>query len=209
MSESVVTFSSGGLTLEGCLMLPRGAESRGGVVLCHPHPLYGGDMDNNVLVSVGNSLVKKGLAVLRFNFRGVGLSQGFYDGGRGEQDDAAAALEFLAGLKEIGREQLGIMGYSFGGTVALAVANNNPLVKAAAAVSPVVSPGLFRSLTKPILIVCGEKDTIVPLSDLEKESGNYLKEENIKVIPGADHFWGGHEDKVAEALADFFASTLL
>lgn len=110
-----VTLQAGGLLLEGCLELPQGTGPVPGVVLCHPHPLYGGDMENNVIVAVGRALVRSGLAALRFNFRGVGRSQGEFAGGVGEQEDARAALSFLATRPEIDPARLGIAGYSFGG----------------------------------------------------------------------------------------------
>ena len=83
-------------TLEGFLHLPEGDGPFPGVVVCHPHPQMGGDMNNNVVMGVCYSLFIAGIASLRFNFRGAGRSQGVYDEGRGEMDDALAALEFAA-----------------------------------------------------------------------------------------------------------------
>ena len=90
MSESRITFPCGDLTLEGRLTLPDGGAPRAAVV-CHPHPMYGGSMDNNVVEAVLEALWHRQFATLRFNFRGVGRSQGRYDGGIGEISDAAAA----------------------------------------------------------------------------------------------------------------------
>src|SRR5437867_4055484 len=95
MSERAVFVEvPGGPRLEARLAVP--AEPTGGLVVAHPHPLYGGDMENPVVVRTVDVSQTGGLASLRFNFRGVGASNGTHDGGKGEQDDAAAALEMLA-----------------------------------------------------------------------------------------------------------------
>src|SRR5438094_10611387 len=108
--QSVVIDVSQQLTLEARLAVP--ASPGGGVVICHPHPLYGGDMDNPVVVRVQQVCADLGLATLRFNFRGVGGSSGTHGGGGAEQDDARAALDALS--KATGARPLGIAGYSFG-----------------------------------------------------------------------------------------------
>src|SRR5438874_12204216 len=108
--QSVVIDVSQQLTLEARLAVP--ASPGGGVVICHPHPLYGGDMDNPVVVRAQEVCAGLGLATLRFNFRGVGASGGVHAGGVGEQDDASAALDTLA--KSIAGGVLAIAGYSFG-----------------------------------------------------------------------------------------------
>ena len=116
--------SADGIVLEGQLDLPDegAATPSAGVVICHPHPQYGGEMTNNVVMAVSSSIVAYGMAALRFNFRGVGRSGGAYDNGVGEQDDALAALEALA-TGVVGDDlpdemRVGLAGYSFGGGVA-------------------------------------------------------------------------------------------
>src|SRR5687768_18050842 len=109
----------GGITLEGALALPPGAEA--GVVICHPHPRYGGDMDSPVVLTAIDACMGQGLATLRFNFRGVGDSGGGWDEGRGERDDVRAALAHLRGL--LGSPaRVGLAGYSFGAAMSAAVA---------------------------------------------------------------------------------------
>src|SRR5438445_631443 len=112
--QSVVIDVSQQLTLEARLAVP--ASPGGGIVICHPHPLYGGDMDNPVVVRVQEVCAELGLATLRFNFRSVGGSTGSHANGVGEQDDAVAALHVLA--KTVGDRPLAIAGYSFGARVA-------------------------------------------------------------------------------------------
>ena len=85
-----------------------------GAVICHPHPMYGGSMDNNVVEAIIAAMWRRGYATLRFNFRGVGASEGEYDGGEGEAEDARAAVEFLAAQPDIDRGAIALAGYSFG-----------------------------------------------------------------------------------------------
>lgn len=209
MKSIKATLDSGGLSLEACLVLPAATGRCPGVVLCHPHPLYGGNMDNNVIGSVSRALAGSGLAALCFNFRGVGLSPGSFDNGRGEQEDAVSALSFLAMRDELDSERLGVMGYSFGGMVALAVGRRDGSVKAVAAVSPVITPGALREYSRPAYIVTGSDDSIIPASGILKETANMACPNKVEVVPGADHFWWGREDMVAERVAAFFAESLM
>ena len=101
MEPVPVTIDGPAGGLEGRLHLPEDGRPIAGVVVCHPHPLMGGDMDNNVVMGVCRELVGCGMAVLRFNFRGVGASAGAHDQGRGEVEDAREALRYLASLPEL------------------------------------------------------------------------------------------------------------
>src|SRR5216117_3551162 len=117
--QSVVIDVSQQLTLEARLAVP--ASPGGGIVICHPHPLYGGDMDNPVVVRVAEVCRELGLATLRFNFRGVGASTGQHGQGRDERHDVTAALAHFASVLPSGAP-LGLAGYSFGAAVAARVA---------------------------------------------------------------------------------------
>ncbi|MEW5898156.1 MAG: alpha/beta fold hydrolase [Bacillota bacterium] len=215
--EIEITVKGTGLLLEACLDLPDTPNTSGtparrpcpGVVLCHPHPLYGGDMENNVVRAVARALNAKGIAALRFNFRGVGKSRGSFAGGSGEQDDAEAAILALAGRAEIDPGRIGIAGYSFGGMVALATGERSGPVKAIAAVSPVIPPGVLRDCPKPKFIVCGAEDELIPSAEVLRETAGLAEPKTILVIPGADHFWWGCEEKAAVPIADFFTKFLL
>ena len=96
MDPVSVTLAGPAGALEGRLHLPEDGRPVAGVVVCHPHPLMGGDMNNNVVMGVCRELVGSGMAVLRFNFRGVGASAGTHDQGRGEVEDAREALRYLS-----------------------------------------------------------------------------------------------------------------
>ena len=130
--QSVVIDVRQQLILEARLAVP--ASPGGGIVVCHPHPLYGGDMDNPVVVRVQEVCAELGLATLRFNFRSVGGSTGSHANGVGEQDDAVAALDVLA--KTVGDRPLAIAGYSFGARVAALVAGRDTLVSGVALIAP-------------------------------------------------------------------------
>src|SRR5215207_9182793 len=120
ISERSVTVAvAPGVTLDARLALP--PDPAGGVAICHPHPLHGGDMENPVVIRAAEVCQEAGLATIRFNFRGVGASTGAYDEGRGEQDDLGAALDHLAGLLPAG-SPIAVAGYSFGAAVAGRVA---------------------------------------------------------------------------------------
>lgn len=209
MRQIKVELDSGGLLLEACLDLPR--QPGGpfpGVVLCHPDPRYGGDMHNNVIMAVSWALTQKGIAGLRYNSRGVGRSRGFFGGGGPEQDDARAALSFLARQEEIDSGRIGIMGYSFGGKIALPVGGESSAVKALAGVSPVIPPGVLADCAKPKLIVCGAADELISPEQVMQEAAQMSEPKIVELMPGVDHFWWGHEEKLAVMVAEFFAGAL-
>ena len=204
MKSKRVTFPCGDLQLEGELQLPEGNGPFPVVTVCHPHPLYGGDMDNNVVMAVYFALVKSSIAALRFNFRGVGNSSGSYGEGVGEQDDLQAALDFLSILKEIDSSRIGLAGYSFGGMVAAYVAIKDNRIKQLALISPALNETDWIRLKKyalPKLILIGEADTSVPFRPFQHFFGDAKQ---YQIIAGADHFWYGFEEQLSGKIARFF-----
>ncbi len=202
----MVTFVSGDITLEGVLHLLEQPPSPG-VLICHPHPLYGGNMHNNVVTAISGALVEKGLAALRFNFRGVGGSEGSYANGVGEQQDVAAGIAYLRQLPEIDPSSVGVAGYSFGAIQALYAGAEAP--RAIAAISTPTS-GLDLSghfLLCPLLLVAGQLDRLADPASLGNLRG-LAPQAEIDIVPGADHFWRGMEGRLAEIVSDFFARTL-
>jgi len=203
-----VRFPSGDLTLVGVLHRPQGSGLPG-VAVCHPHPLYGGDMENNVVVALCRALAGASMVALRFNFRGVGGSGGSYGGGFGERLDVRAALDFLTGLAEVDSGRLGLAGYSFGALVALSAADEP--VRALAAVSPPaggLDPTSFRSGI-PTLLVSGDRDDISPALRLPEMAASLGPPCEIRSVAGADHFWWGYEETLATAVLEFFRAQLL
>ncbi len=203
-----LTFTAGELTLEGALHLPNAAPlsendpPAPAVVVCHPHPLYGGDMDNNVVIAACEALAARGYVALRFNFRGVGESEGAHDRGQGEQGDVSAALEHLASLPEVDAERIGLIGYSFGAIVSAEVAHG--ALRGLALISPPIAfTDLRISWGCPALVLGGDDDTIAPADRLRVVAEGPGVE--LRIVEGADHSWWGFEDELGDALAEFFA----
>jgi uncharacterized protein len=203
MTEQPVTFRSGALTLEG-LMAISGAGAPAAVV-CHPHPLYGGSMYNNVVEAILEALWQLGHSTLRFNFRGVGDSQGIHDRGAGECDDAAAALRFLLGQPGVRADGAVMAGYSFGAMVALRAGLKLPEVAKIAAVAlPVAMASTAPApASKPLLLVSGDADSYSPTAELQSLAKTLGA--RLKVIAGADHFFAGYEPELTRALVEALA----
>jgi alpha/beta superfamily hydrolase len=209
MNETRVTIPCGDLSLEGALSVPDGDGPFAGVVVCHPHPLYGGMMDNNVVNAVCRALAEASMATLRFNFRGVGGSQGDHDGGAGERDDVSAALSLLASVAGVDPGRIGLCGYSFGAGVAVEVAPGDERVRALALVSPLLAPpSPIEGYGRPKLLLWGSRDLALPEAHLDRFTTGLPDPKQFEIIEGADHFWGGHEGRIGPAIAAFFADTL-
>lgn len=207
VSGKPVTFLSEDLKLEGVFHQPVSLPSPAAIV-CHPHPLYGGDMSNSVVIAVCEALVEEGIAALRFNYRGVGRSEGRSGGGLGERADARAALAYLRQRVEVDEDKVGIIGYSFGATVALTAAD--PATAAVAAIStPAFGQGLPPPAIRcPTLLISGERDEIAPAGTLLTLAHSIGPHCQVAVIRGADHFWWGQEKKLAQVVAQFCRQSL-
>jgi alpha/beta superfamily hydrolase len=191
-----------GLQLEG--LFSREKDKGGGsVILCHPHPLYGGDMDNNVVVALQGALAQKGFSTLRFNFRGVGGSEGGYSAGGAEVEDVQAAVQFAAGEDD---GPLSLAGYSFGAYAGVQGVAQDDRVKALVCISPPVALYDFASLReewRPKLVVTGKRDLICPVNDVEELFLSLPQPKMLHIVDGADHFWWGIEDQVGNYVIDF------
>jgi uncharacterized protein len=209
MKKEHITFPCGKLRLEGIFY---GAGSKllaPAVAVCHPHPLYGGSMHNNVTYAIADALSAKSINVLLFNFRGVGESEGSYGGGKEEQQDVKAALDWLQKRPGVDTVRLGLAGYSFGAGVAFPVACSDDRVKAVALVSPYfeASPqDLLQKCTKPKLIMSGNEDQMVPVETVLSYGDKASDVKLVEIIKGPDHFWNGYESRMSQLVADFFGS---
>jgi hypothetical protein len=200
-----IEFPCGNITLEGMFSVPEGQGPWGLVVVCHPHPLYGGDMFSNVLHAVCEDLGKKDLAWLKFNFRGVGKSGGRYSEGIGEQDDTQAAISFGEKQARIDPEKIGVCGYSFGSIVAFAVAAKDPRVKAVAGISPFIQPPhLLDKCSCPKLFVTGTRDEFVNSQSLKEQVKKLPEPKELILFSGVDHFWSEDAEAMAEKVGRFF-----
>jgi alpha/beta superfamily hydrolase len=211
MKKTRVSFSSGGLVLEGILAVPEGAGLFPAVIVCHPHPLYGGSMDNNVVNSLSETLTQASVVSLKFNFRGVGGSQGEFDQGIGKQEDVEAAISFISAVKEVDLERIGLAGYSAGAGFAFPVGFNDDRIRALAAVSPPISMFDFDFLEncpKPKLLISGNRDELIPIDQFLEFCQNLPEPKECENVEGADHFWWGYESLLATKVTAFFTEVL-
>ena len=197
--ETKIEFNSDdGIVLEGLLHI---GTTGHGVIITHPHPLYGGDMYNNVVETIQNAYQKKGYTTLRFNFRGCGQSTGRYDDGNGEQADLTAAFNYL---KAGGTTSIDLAGYSFGAwVIAKALENDKIPANAVIMVSPPASMMQFDPTT-PIpnlkLVVTGSHDEFAPPDLIKSLAHQWNPVADFKVINGADHFFFEFKKKLAKIL---------
>ena len=187
-AEKTVFFNAGPLRLEGRMALASGPEA---VVITHPHPLYGGEMDHPVVTTLAGVYQRLGYSTLRFNFRGVGASGGGYGDGDGERDDVRAAAAYLAGL---GKTVTDLAGYSFGAWINLRL--NPPLATVCRQllVAPPVAFLDFGPVTTPpaeLAVIVGDRDRMAPLSALRSLLPFWHSSPRLYVAPGADHFFFG------------------
>lgn len=176
---------------------------------CHPHPLYGGTLHNKVVFRAAKAALTQGVPALRFNFRGVGKSQGTHDKGAGELDDVRAALDFLSerfpGLPVL------LMGFSFGCWVGLRAGARDARVEAMAGLGlPTIDSDFssLRGVTKPKLIVQGTRDQYGERSSVQAVFDSLAEPKQIHWVEGADHFFTGRLAEVQSVLEAFVRETL-
>jgi hypothetical protein len=176
-------------------------------VICHPHPLFGGTMHNKVVFRTAEAFQHAGFATLRFNFRGVGGSPGKHDDGKGEQEDARAAVDYL--VAAFPGVPLALSGFSFGGGVCLNYGPSDPRVRLLWAMAPGVGRRDFSHLALSDLpkgVVQGTDDDLCPLADLERAFPSWAEPKAKYVIAGANHFFEGRLPEMQAALAQFLGS---
>jgi len=164
-------------------------------------------MYNVIVASLAQSLCNAGIAALRFHFRGVDMSEGSFDGGLGEIDDAAAAMEFLSLCENVDASRVGIVGYSFGAAVALAAAARSNLPQALVSIacpSRVFNEMSAQELLLPKLLILGEHDHDFPAQQFKFMARRFSDPKLVEIIGGADHFFGGHVAEVVGLATDFF-----
>lgn len=190
--------------LEAILWSPSVGSPPMAAVVCHPHPLFGGTMHNKVVYQAAKSLDALGLPVLRFNFRGTGLSEGKHDRGEGERGDVRAALDFLAG--EFPNTPLLVCGFSFGCWVGLRVGCEDARVKLLIGLGAPVNNADFSYLLqceKPKLFVLGSNDIYGAPDKLKRLAASVPGENRVVIVEDADHFFVGKLDQVDRAIQDW------
>jgi alpha/beta superfamily hydrolase len=193
--------------LEALLDEPPGTP-KAAIVFAHPLPTHGGTMHTKVVYQGTKGLVRAGYAVLRFNFRGVGRSEGNFTGGEGETQDFRAALDYMAARYP--NLPLWAAGFSFGSWIALEVGASDDRVSALIGIAPPWTKlgydfsNTMKS-TKPKFFVQGEADDICPIQDMWKHYGQLPEPKELVVIDAADHLFDGHASEVGEALEDLLS----
>ncbi|HET9325570.1 MAG TPA: alpha/beta fold hydrolase [Candidatus Eisenbacteria bacterium] len=176
--------------LEGALQEREGRPHALTAVVCHPHPSYGGTLHNKVVHRVASTLHELGAEVLRFNFRGVGSSEGAYDEGRGELEDARAAVRWMR--ERFPGARTWLAGFSFGSWVAARLAASDPAIERLILVAPPVKRSGFEVLRHcpvPKLVIQGLADATCPPGDLEREFPSWADPKTLIRIPDASHFF--------------------
>jgi len=178
------------------------SSPRAVAVLAHPHPQHGGTMHNKVVYRSAKTLAQIGCATLRFNFRGVGKSEGDYDEGRGEAEDFRAAIDWATG--QYPDIAVWAAGFSFGAWIALTVGATDARVHLLFGIAPPTHYDLddLRRSTKPKLLIHGEADELIPLQDMWKLYGELEEPKELVVIDAADHLFNGKVSEVGEAIED-------
>ena len=209
--EEHITFPVGegadAITLEGLLSTSDRAPALG-AVLCHPHPLYGGEMHNNVVSALAHAFQKEDIATLRFNFRGVGRSAGTHDKGVAEREDVKAAVTTLLDRQAV--STVVVAGYSFGSMVGLQAGAEDDRVRCLIGVAfplGLRDPAFLVNVTKPILFISGDRDTYSPIPDLTELVAKISAPKQLETINGADHFFMAREGEVAQAAVSFLQQT--
>ena len=202
--EEKVTVESGPHRLEGYWQA--GTTGRA-VVISHPHPLYGGSMSNPVVEVIQSIYQQHGYATLRFNFRGVGGSQGHFDNGVGEKDDVCAAITHVERKNMTG---IDLAGYSFGAWVNAGVAAERvTTIHSMLMVSPPVAFIAFGNLN-PLkclkLVVTGSRDDIAPADHIRKLLPTWSPHAELEIIDGCDHFYLGYLEKLKSILRRYLKS---
>lgn len=208
MSEAVM-FAAGDIHLEGLLALSGNAEHALAVVLCHPHPLYGGDMYNNVVMALAEALQQHDITTLQFNFRGTGRSTGTHGNGVTERQDVSAAIDYL--LSRCTPARLAVVGYSFGAAVGVTAGASDARVHALVGVGlPVtrLDASALQATPKPTLLVLGDADNFCPVDAMQAFVQRCTPPPAVQILPGADHFFWGYEQEVAHTVLPFLRTLL-
>lgn len=189
--------------LEALLDLPANADGERVAVVCHPHPLYGGTMTNKVVHTLAKAFNELGVPAVRFNYRGVGASEGTYDEGNGETDDAVAVIDWA--LRRWPNARLWLAGFSFGGPVAIRAAARRTaerLVTVAPALQKVAVDAANLPHV-PWLLIQGDHDELVDAAEVQQWASALADPPQLLLLPGVDHFFHGRLNELREAVLNW------
>ena len=203
-SEKIFIHGPAG-QLEAMLETPGDGVVSGCAGVCHPHPQHGGTMHNKVAHSLARGFVAQGFSTLRFNFRGTEASEGEFDDGKGELDDALAALEWMRDRVPTG--PLWLAGFSFGAAIAIRAAIEikvTGLISVAPAVDRFAN-GMLDQPRCPWLVIQGDQDELVAIDETIDGMNSLDEGPELLVVPGAEHFFHGKLIVLRDAVRDFVA----
>jgi hypothetical protein len=192
------------------------AKQRGApiAIVLHPHPQFGGTMNNQIVYNLFYLFVKRGFSVLRFNFRGVGRSQGMFDHGQGELSDAASALDWAQSINPDARA-CWIAGFSFGAWIGMQLLMRRPEIEGFISIAPPANLYDFSFLApcpSSGLILHGDKDAVVPLKDVQTLIDKLKTQKGIviepSIVPGGNHFFDSHIDEVVSRCGTYLDKRL-
>jgi hypothetical protein len=189
--------------LEALLEEPGGGNGRDYAVVCHPHPLHGGTLQNKVVHTLARAFHELAVPTLRFNYRGVGASAGSYDHGRGETDDALAVIDW--GAQRWPGAALWLAGFSFGALVVLRAAQRVPPIRLICVAPPVARPeaAAVGPPSCPWLIIQGDADEIVDHRQVASFAARISPAPTLRVLAGVDHFFHGRLRELQATVLDF------
>lgn len=181
------------------------------VIVLHPNPLQGGNMNNRVTVTLYNAFVENGFSAIRFNFRGVGKSEGTYDKGEGELTDTAAVLDWIQSIHQ-GQRPLWVAGFSFGALIGMQLLMRRPEIVGFVAICPPANLYDFSFLAPcPVsgMIINGEQDAICPITNVNKLVEKLNSQRGIsidyRIIPNCDHSFTNHLNDIKQSVTEYLS----
>jgi hypothetical protein len=211
MAETSFTIASGDVDLEALLVTPNGAAPHPAIVVCHPHPQYGGSMHSNAVAAIAAGALSCGIAAVLFNFRGVGVSGGTAGNIDEARADVRAVLDAAAALEDLDEVRIALAGYSFGAGAAAGVLDASlPAVVLVSLPTSMTEDirGIASAYPGPALLISGDRDEVSAESGLRAFAAASSGDARVEMVAGADHFWRGHERTIADTVAEFLAPAL-
>jgi alpha/beta superfamily hydrolase len=206
--ETRISFPSGKENLEGIVAIPTDSQPPWpGTVISHPDPWMGGTMDSPVIRTISSKLTARKIATFRFNYRGVGESTGSYEEGKGESEDTHNAFDLLAEWPDINGKKLGLIGYSFGASMAALTTQSKKNATGLVLISPplgLLDSDVLKKLSTPTVIISGEKDLMTPPEKLVTAQTKLPETTQLRFIPNADRSWSDGTDLLANTITEFF-----
>lgn len=207
MRQTAIAFRSKRVTLEGVLAMPKELpQPYPAIVMCHPHPLLGGNMDNPIVTSVCRAASEAGFASFRFNFRGVEGSEGDFANGESTHEDIKAALNIMRNWQGIDGKRITLAGYSFGAGAILRGLRHFKHARSLVLIAPPLSSISSSPIVKdkrPKLFVVGERDRLVSSVRLQRALDSVRDLVQFREVEGGDHSLNGREWKVADEVVRF------